>query len=117
MKTITGYQDKIPEVFIRIEAYAYPTWTMLKDAHCFFSFVDSLQSYCNYSLVHKSQQGVPELVTKHSNNQQGKTGVETHTDKFLLCKVHFLQLPHFLLVFFLEFLCSFFLQQDRTQMQ
>lgn len=69
-------------------------------------------NHCNYSLVH----GVPELVTKHSNNQQGKTGVETHTDKFLLCKVHFLQLPHFLLVFFLEFLCSFFLQKDTIQM-
>lgn len=44
MKTITSYQDKIPKVFIRIEAYTYPTWTMLKDAHCFFSFVDGLQS-------------------------------------------------------------------------
>jgi len=68
MKTITVYQDKIPKVFIRIEAYTYPTWTMLKDAHCFFLFVDGLQSYCNHSLAHKSQQDVPELVSQHSNN-------------------------------------------------
>lgn len=51
--------------------------------------------------------------TQHST--QGKTGFESQADEFLLCKVHFLQLHHFLLVLFLEFLCSLLLQQDSTR--